>query len=79
MSEQKVGFYFSCNADKSAHDHTVYVTQGNGNYVVLGARYKNSEASSLYEMMMDPEDLLAFGQMCINLATALRQSDKEGK
>lgn len=70
MSEQLIGFYFSCNEDKSAHDKTIYV-EGGLHQVAIGARYKNAERNSLYEITMDAHDLLAFGNMCINHARCM--------
>jgi hypothetical protein len=65
---QLLGFYFSCNADKSANSQTIYVDRLSRTNVVLGARYKNCERNHLYEMEMDAEDLQKFGEMCIDLA-----------
>jgi hypothetical protein len=76
MSEQKVGFYFSCDADGSPNDHTIYVEQRNEGTVTLGARYKNSEPNHLYEIEMDADDLQAFGQMCLALAQQMRENAK---
>lgn len=74
MSEQRLGFYFSCNADRSANDYTIYVEQRSEEQVVtLGARYKNSDPSSLYEIDMDADDLKTFGQMCVDLSVRLAQ------
>lgn len=75
MSEQRAGFYFSCNADKSAHDYTIYVdATGFDNVVNVGARYKNAERSGVHEIMMDVEDLERFGQMCIDLARQMKEA-----
>lgn len=71
VSEQKVGLYFSCNANKLAHDHAIYIDAIDRATVVLGARYKNSERNHLYEMHMDKDDLQRFGQMCIDLAKSM--------
>lgn len=68
MSEQKAGFYFSSNADGSAHDQTIFAEQRNKDTATIGARYKNSDPSHLYEIEMDASDLYAFGNMCIALA-----------
>ena len=76
MSEQKAGFYFSCDADGSAHDHTAYAEQRNEGTVTLGARYKNSDPNHLYEIEMDADDLYAFGQMCIALAQQMQSAAK---
>lgn len=77
VSEQKAGFYFSCNADLSAHDYTIFVEQRKEDTVTIGARNKNSEPNSLYEMEMDAEDLYAFGQMCIGLPNQVRLDAKQ--
>lgn len=74
MSEQLLGFYFSCNADKSAHDKTIFVDAVDRSMVRLGARYKNCEPNSLYEIEMDVEDLQKFGQMCIDVAKQMGQA-----
>ena len=76
MSVQYYGFYFSCNADSSANDKTVYVELlRDGNAVRLGARYKNSEPNHLYEIEMDSNDLRMFGEMCIDLSTKMRLAE----
>lgn len=77
MSEHVISFAFCCNADRSAHDHTMYV---NGNArdqrtVTLGARYKNSEPSHLYEIEMDADDLECFGALCQSVARLIRTQE----
>ena len=67
MSERKIGFYFASDANKSNHDYTVFVTT-NGRMVTLGARYECSAPNVNYEIVMDADDLQAFGQLCIDLA-----------
>jgi hypothetical protein len=74
MSEQAMGFYFTCNADKSAHDHTIYVQQRTGDdTITLGARYKNAEPNHLYEIEMDAADLLRFAELCVNLVQSMAE------
>ncbi len=82
MSIRYFGFYFSCNADRSTNDYTVYVEMKKfGSTVKLAPRYKNIEANNLYEIEMDEDDLRLFGQMCIEMANAMkldRQSSQQG-
>lgn len=75
MSEQRLGFFFSCNADKSTNDYTIYVQGEALGTVVMGARYKNSEPNHLYEICMDADDLVTFGNMCIDLAKRMCTRD----
>jgi hypothetical protein len=79
MSEQAISFFFSCNADKSAHDHTLYVQQSapGANTVTIGARYRNANPSHLYEIELDPADLISFGNMCQQLGKIM-ESQGEG-
>ena len=74
MSNQLAGFYFSCTADKSANDYTIYVEEvpRDGQTVKLAARYKNSEPNNLYEMILDADDLEAFGQKCLDHARHMK-------
>jgi hypothetical protein len=75
MSEQRAGFYFSCNADGSAHDYTLYVQQTDSRNVVnIGARYKNADRNSIYEIDLDANDLYRFGHMCIDLALQMKEA-----
>lgn len=60
------GFYYSSNMDRSANDHTIYVESNSQGDYVLGVRYKNSERSTLYEIELNADDLIIFGQMLIN-------------
>lgn len=58
MSIQLLNINFSCNADKSANDHSIFIQSSDcSDTVKVGAIYKNSERSHLYEMEMDSEDL----------------------
>lgn len=73
MSNQNFGFYFSCNADGTANDYTIYVeSSDDGETVKLGARYKNSQPNTLYEISMDSEDLDVFGHMCLSLSSRMK-------
>lgn len=72
MSDQLSGFYFSCDADRSTHDYAVYVQSRDSLTVSVGARYKNAEEESLYQIMMDADDLAIFGQMCIDFAKIMK-------
>jgi hypothetical protein len=78
MSEQKLGFFFSCNADLSEYDHTIYVqyVQTSSNTIVIGARYKSCDPNHLYEIEMDTDDLRIFGQMCRDLACQIESGRK---
>lgn len=78
MSEQLMGLYFSCNADKSAHDYTIYVEGISASTVKIGARYKNSERNSLYEIEMDADDLQRFGDLCTFLSKQIRNEEAQG-
>lgn len=79
MSEQAVGGYFTCNADKSAHDFTIYLIGKPGeDTVTLAPRYKNAESNHLYEQIMDANDLRSFGEFCISIAN-LMQAGNETK
>lgn len=73
MSNQNFGFYFSCNADRTANDYTIYVeSSDDGETVKLGARYKSSQPNTLYEILMDSEDLEVFGHMCLSLSSRMK-------
>ena len=77
MSEQKSGFFFSCNADKSAHDYTIFAQSNEMGNIQIGARYKNSPENKSYEIEMDADDLVTFGNMCIDLAAQLRRKSEQ--
>jgi len=78
MSVKYFGFYFSSNADGSANDYTIFVElQKNGGTVKIAPRYKNSDPNSLYEIEMDEDDLALFGKMCIDLASTMKNDNKE--
>jgi hypothetical protein len=74
MSVQKLGFYFSANADGSANDRTIYV-EGDSQSVLLTARYKNAEPSGLYTIELDAADLARFGRLCLALAGEMQRSE----
>jgi len=42
--------------------------------VAIGARYKNCEPNHLYELLLDPGDLRAFGRQCLILADLLEEA-----
>jgi len=71
MSEFFLGAYFSCNADKSAHDYTTYI-EVHGDTAKLAPRYKNAESNSLYEMEFDADDLQKFGEILIDISKRMR-------
>jgi len=76
MSNQFFGFYFSGNADGSANDYTLY-GQIDGGVCNLGARYKNSERNSLYEINLDADDLVQFGEMCVEFGRWMKNLEME--
>lgn len=76
MSNQFYGFYFTGNADRSAHDYGMHVDLNKEGNVVVGARYHSSARNTLFEMEMDAEDLLTFGQMCVDLARQMRAGQR---
>lgn len=66
------GFYFTSNADGSANDHTLYGQMSNhANTIKLGARYKNSEPSHLYEIELDAKDLRLLAKQLLATANML--------
>ena len=71
MSVQRIAVAFSCNADASAHDRTIYLQQTDEETVKVGARYKNSEPNHLYELEMDADDLRDFARLCEAIANQL--------
>lgn len=69
MSWRRFEIAWSCNADKSAHDRALYMrTSEDGACLVIGARYKNAQPSSSYEMELDGEDLRALSRLLRFLA-----------
>lgn len=74
------GFYFSSNADRSANDYCIYVDSDKEEQTVtLAPRYKNSGRNHLYEMTLDPDDLILFGKMCSNFGEWMKSNNRETK
>lgn len=72
----RTGIYYSSSADRSANDRTIYIDRCDDGNFNIAIRYKSSESNSLYEMLLDANDLIILGQMLINLGSSARQIDK---
>lgn len=60
-------YTFSSNADGSSNDYGIYI-KGDLEAVTMGCRYKNSEPSEMYEMMMNQRDLRVLARILTTIA-----------
>jgi len=74
--ERHIGFHFSSNVDRSSNDRCLYI-QGDTLIVTIGARYKNSDPSHLYEMEMNKKDLMILSNMLVNLSMQMEDTESE--